>query len=59
MPVLIGTSTPGERNLFPDVPGSRVACQVSEQTDGYGKHDGIDSNGRIDFADVVWLFNHL
>ena len=24
-----------------------------------GKYDDVNANGRIDFADVVWLFNHL
>lgn len=24
-----------------------------------GKNDDYNGNGHIDFADVVWLFNHL
>ena len=28
-------------------------------TDADGLYDDVNGNGRIDFADVVWLFTHL
>ena len=32
---------------------------VPTDPDTDGKYDDVKGNGRIDFADVVWLFNHL
>ncbi|MGD9936701.1 MAG: NosD domain-containing protein [Methanoregulaceae archaeon] len=41
-PVLVSTTTPGERNLFPDVSGSRVVWQAHPEIDGYGSRVLLD-----------------
>jgi beta propeller repeat protein/parallel beta-helix repeat protein len=41
-PFLVSTTTPGERNLFPDVSGSRVVWQAHPEIDGYGSRVLLD-----------------
>ena len=41
-PFLVSTTTPGERNLFPDVSGSRVVWQAHPETDGFGSRVLLD-----------------
>ena len=38
------------------VPGG---AGLTMSTAGSGGNDDVNGNGRIDFADVVWLFNNL
>jgi parallel beta-helix repeat protein len=35
-PVLVSTTTPGERNMLPDISGARVIWQAHPEIDGYG-----------------------
>ena len=44
------------RTYVPAVPPS---TPPPTDTNGDGLYDDVNGNGRIDFADVVWLFNHL
>ena len=49
----------GSITVTPPVALVQGGTGVPTDIDGDGKNDDVEGNGRIDFADVVWLFNHL
>jgi hypothetical protein len=50
----------GPGTLFGDGFASLPDCTAPPgNPDGDGVYDDVNGNGRIDFADVIWLFNLL